>query len=206
MPPSQAPAPLSQIVDTRSIFPQDEPAPLQRAAAHPGPWAAAEMPRDKPPHADDCDRPGPFKSPADTAEDPPKTMQLWRDVVRLGQSSSSGSLFLLAWRFAVSHAGPASLKLLGGGASCMLTWHGMRCAPHQCRTSAGANDSMHISESERMACQDARHTACYWLRGPCTLRLYCGHAENGAALPAAAQRAAHFPAGRRRAARAPAEA
>ena len=107
MPPSQAPAPLSQMADTRSIFPQDEPAPLQRALMHPGPCAAAGMPCDKLPYADDRDRPGPFKSPADTNEDPPKTMQLWRDVVRLGQPSSSASLFLLAWRVAASHAGPA---------------------------------------------------------------------------------------------------
>lgn len=125
MPPSQAPAPLGQMADTRSIFPQDKPGPLQHAAVHPGPWAAAEMPRDKPPYADDCDRPGPFKNP-DTTEDPPRTMQLWRDVVRLSQSSLSASLFLHAWHIAVSHAGPASLSLLESGVSCILTWHGMQ--------------------------------------------------------------------------------
>ena len=190
MPPSQAPAPLRQMADTRSIFPQDKPAPLQRAVMHPGPWAAAEMPRDKPPYADDRDRPGPFKSPADTAEDPPKTMQLWRDVVRLGQLSFPASLFLLAWRVAVSHASSAMLSLLGCSVTCMLTRHGMQCALHECGTSAGANKPIFISKSEGMTCQRAGQTACRWLRGLCILRLSCGHAENGAPLPAAAQRAA----------------
>ena len=96
MPPNQAPAPLIQIADTRSIFPEDKPRPLQRAHMHAGLLTAAEMPRDEQPYADECDRPGPFKSPASTTRDPPKTMQLWRDVVSLGQISFSASLLLLA--------------------------------------------------------------------------------------------------------------
>ena len=120
------------MADTRSIFPQDEPGPLQHAAVHSGPWAAAEMPRDKPPYADDCDRPGPFKNP-DTTEDPPRTMQLWRDVVRPQPIIT----FRKSVPACMAHCSQPcwSSKLEPSRTvefPACWTWHGMQCAPHQC--------------------------------------------------------------------------
>lgn len=84
MPPGQAPAPLKQILDTSSIFPQDEPRASQGTGAYAA-SAPAGKPRQKrqPRCKDHQPAPDPFRYSSESLEDPPKTMQLWRDVVSL---------------------------------------------------------------------------------------------------------------------------
>ena len=84
MPPGQAPPPLKQILDTSLIFPHDEPRASQGTGAY-----AASAPSRKPHQnrqlkcKDHQPAPDPFRYSSESLEDPPKTMQLWRDVVSL---------------------------------------------------------------------------------------------------------------------------
>lgn len=82
--PSQVPMPLRQILDTRSIFPQDVLTAQQRFGGMAPLKAAGKHPQnERLLGKEDRDRPGLFRGPAEAAEEPTKTMQLWRDVVRV---------------------------------------------------------------------------------------------------------------------------
>lgn len=98
MPPSQAPVPLKQILDTSSIFPKDEPRAPQGTGAY-----AASAPAGRPRQIrqqlckDHQPVPDPFRYSSESLEDTPKTMQLWRDVVSLRCMPCEDSL-LAVWR------------------------------------------------------------------------------------------------------------
>ena len=81
--PRQTAAPLHAIIDARSISSREEARAQRLAAKFAGPATASQLPEDKRPlYRPSRDRPGPYFRPNDSAGEPVKTMQLWRDVVR----------------------------------------------------------------------------------------------------------------------------
>ena len=86
-PPSMVPVPLKQIADTRSTSSLDEDRSQQKPI-NAAPANASKPPKDRCPQSEGHrDRRGPYPGPDNAARDTPKTMQLWRDVVRILQLS-----------------------------------------------------------------------------------------------------------------------